>query len=433
MQNYNNENTSLQLKTPNFIIVEEAEAIKHEDTQPSPPPYINFKRKRGKSFGTKISMVMAFVLLGSFGMGLGIGTGYSVINRLNPTAEPVSHFPQEMLLAATAPYNIGSSMVSAVDRVLPSVVSIETTTIRQTGGPGFSSQFFIEREVPASGTGIIFYLDDTNIYIVTNEHVISEADSINIYFGRSRNNGVEAFVKGRYVPSDLAVLYIPRDSLSSAQINNIVVAEFGNSSEMRIGEFVMAIGNALGQGISTTIGVVSATDIEIQIDNRSIRAMQTDAAINPGNSGGPLINSAGQVIGINTVKISRPNVYGMGYSILSNIAIPIIDSIMNETARPILGITGNDLYNLSEYARNNITLEYEIDDGVFVIRVQRNSGAERGGLQPYDVITHFNGRVVINMNMLRDFLSEQSLGDRITLGIVRNGETMTLDVELRQF
>ena len=426
----NNENTSLQLKPQNFIIIEKIEDTEPSDIGSSEHLHTFRKPKRKMSFGKKVALGATFALISGFGIGSGIGVGYSVASNMNQTAVPTVAHPSTEVLLAAASGNISTSMVDAVERALPSVVSIETAALRQ-GARGFSSPFFSEREIPASGTGIVFYQDNTNIYIVTNEHVISDATTISVYFGRGRGIGVEAFVKGRNVPSDLAVLYIPRSSLVGAGVGDIVVAEFGDSSEMRVGEFVMAIGNALGQGISTTIGVVSALDIEIQIDNRSIRALQTDAAINPGNSGGPLINYRGQVIGINTVKISRPYVYGMGYSITSNVAMPIIDGIMNETATPTLGIIGNSASNLDEYYIELFGLENDL--GVFVYQVQPNSGAELGGLEPNDIITHFNGNVVQDMDMLREFIFGQSIGDTVDIGIIRDGDPMTINVELRQF
>ena len=426
-KNINEEITSLEPKTPNFIILESVEDITEGNAQKGTTPA---KPRRGGYFGSKLAVAAVFAILGGFSIGAGIGFGYFTLNSFNTIEQQTMQSPQEMLLATTI-QPLSSSMVSAVERVKPSVVSIETITTRHTGGRAFTSPFFNEREVPASGTGIVFYEDNTNIYIVTNEHVISNANSINIYFGRNRNNGVEAFVKGRDIRSDLAVLYVPRASLQSAGINNVVIAEFGNSSDMQIGEFVMAIGNALGQGITTTMGVVSATEIEIEIDGRNLRAMQTDAAINPGNSGGPLINSAGQVIGINTVKISRPHVYGMGYSITSNVAMPIIDGIMNQTARPTLGIVGFSASSLEEYYRYGLGLANDL--GVFIDRVQPNSGAYRAGLQTYDVITHFNGTLVRDMDMLRDLIFEMSIGDSVAIGIMRDSESITLNVELTQF
>lgn len=389
-------------------------------------------RKKPRFLLLKAIGVSLIVVLAAFALGSGLGAGYSLISEIiasNNNFLENDTYGDSLLAVSTSPEAM--AMVSAVDRVRPAVVSINTVipvnADRQVGF--FFSPFFDlpEEERPSSGTGIIFYEDGQNVYILTNEHVISGATSIEISFGRDRV--VSATIKGRDVGSDLAVLYIPWSSLQEIDIDQVVTAEFGDSNDMQIGEFVMAIGNALGQGITTTQGVVSAQNIELIIDNRALSVIQTDAAINPGNSGGPLINGRGQVIGINTVKISRPAVYGMGFAVTSNVAIPVIDSIMQGTAQPVLGISGSSMSGLQPQYRYNLGSE----TGVFINGVQPNSGADRAGLGRYDVITHFDGQSVSDMIALREFIAEQNLGDTIILGIIRNGEFIEVEVTFVQF
>ena len=446
-----------EIYTPNFIICQQQTSLVEVNNQVSPINFINsnvnidnIDLEKHDSFDQqqtakprftfmRVASIVAMIVLGGLSIGAGFGGGYAFINGIiasnNQSIESFltqgDQAQGEQLLAtqvATSPEPM--SMVAAVERVRPTVVSINTVvpvTSRQSGF--FFSPFFDlpDEERPSSGTGIIFYEDDTNIYILTNEHVISDATSIEISFGQNRN--AIATVKGRDVGSDLAVLYVSWESLLDIGITQVVTAEFGDSNAMQVGEFVMAIGNALGQGIITTQGVLSAQNIELMIDGRVLSVIQTDAAINPGNSGGPLINSRGQVVGINTVKISRPAVYGMGFAVTSNVAIPIIDGIMHETARPVLGILGSDVTEASQRYR----YIPGVDQGVYINSVQRNSAAYIAGLEVSDVITHFDYNVVRDMTGLRQFISEQSLGDSIVLIIVRNGEPMELHVTFVQF
>lgn len=424
--------------TPNFIIFEDKDDLPLEENKNFLYPIQYAKEREPKNnkkslnnFKLKFAVTSFFILIGSLGVGVGIGTSYSLINNFISNEIPATI--QHVYLPATENIVLSTlqplSMVDAVETVKPAVVSIETRSIQPVGGLFASPIFDIDR--PASGTGIIFYEDETNIYIVTNEHVIGRADLIEVSFGRNRNDSVEATVVGTDFLSDIAVIAIPKADLEEIGITSVTTAEFGNSSDMHIGEFVMAIGNALGQGITTTMGVVSATDIQIPIDGRLLTVLQTDAAINPGNSGGPLINSSGQVIGINTVKLARPNVYGMGYSITSNIAMPIIDGIMNDTPRPMLGIMGQSLSDVNSQFR----LHNEIDftEGVIIGDVQINSGAYRAGLRQADIITHFDGEQVIDMNNLRDLISQRQVGDNVSITVIRDNTELTLNVQLVVF
>lgn len=429
-KNYNNPQNNTD-KVPNFIILEENRG---EDLLlPSivTKSEKNIKNKKNKLWSNfKLATLIVFIAISGVTLGAGFGAGYALVSNIvsnNQVILQQPYVPAHNNLALTT--NQTFSMVNAVEIVKPAVVSIDTVTLTSNSSLFISPFFERESERPSSGTGIVFYEDEINVYIVTNEHVIENAVSIEVSFAGSM--GTEAFILGRDIRSDIAVLYVPKLSLKEIGVNDITIAEFGNSSDMQVGEFVMAIGNALGQGIITTMGVVSATDMQISVQGRLLTVLQTDAAINPGNSGGPLINSRGQVIGINTVKLSRNDVYGMGYSITSNVVVPIIDGLMNETARPTLGISG---YTISEInAQNRQNLGIAIDYGVLVGRIHRGSGADKAGLREMDIITHFNGKQIYDMEALRDFIFSKEIGQEVEITILRDGDTLSLSILLILF
>jgi len=428
----------------NFIIHDQ-EQDKHKDDNKSqpvseqnlllpllpsvvPPPKV-MAAPRAKRPRLSFVMLAFLVLVGGFGIGAGLGAGYLAVAILtgDHPGDSISlvdnNSMENMVFAPDGPL----TMVDAVERVKPAVVSINTTNVQTYRF--FSSPTF-EREMPGSGTGIVFHQDDERVFIVTNEHVIDNATQFTVTFGRQRP--VEAHPLGRDRRSDLAVIYVNKTDLARIGITDITVAEFGDSDQMQIGEFVVAIGNALGQGITTTMGIVSAQNIQISLDNRVLSVMQTDAAINPGNSGGPLINSAGQVIGINTVKLAREHVYGMGYSITSNVALPIMDTLMNQTGQPLLGIRGQDISGLSEETKYHLGVG-NLDHGIIIAIVSRNSGAYRAGLVAYDIITTFDGQNVINMDHLRELIALRQIGDTIELLVIREGEEIRVDTTFVSF
>lgn len=394
------------------------------------PTYYEYKRepnKKAKKTFKKILLTTCIAsILGGLSLGVGMGLSLSIAQEYIRTDinNDISNMQYQNVVYSDSPQPL--NMVDAVNKVKPSVVSISTTSslFGNRGISQFPSRFYFE--VPSSGTGIIFDEDDEHVYIVTNEHVIENADSISISIDRSAE--IPARLLGRDVQSDLAVLYVLKSDLRAAGINEVVLAEFGDSSEMQVGEVVIAIGNALGQGNTTTMGIVSAKDIQIPIDGRLLTVLQTDAAINPGNSGGPLINAQGQVIGINTVKLARENVHGMGYSITSNVATPIMYSLRNQTPRPYLGIRGNDI-------TENVAEMFDLEPiGVFVHSVYEGSGADIAGIQSTDIITHLNGQPILNMSHLSSQIQSSEVGDEIEVQIIRDGnEIIVLNVVLTLF
>ena len=306
----------------------------------------------------------------------------------------------------------GSNDVSTIaEQVLPSIVAIDVTA-HQTNFTPFGRQ---EGESQGSGSGIIISEKNNKMYIATNNHVIEDADSVTIKF--NDDSTAEATVKGTDSATDLAVVEVDMTKLSKDTLSNVKIATIGNSDETKVGEQAIAIGNALGFGTSVTVGYVSAKDKEIDSeDSASVKLLQTDAAINPGNSGGALVNSKGEVIGINSSKFASEEIEGMGFAIPMATAEPILEELMNqksvsESDRAYLGITGQDVS--SEYAE-----AYGMPEGIYVSQVTSGSPAEKAGVKTGYIITGINGNAVKNMEQLQEKLSRCEAGEKGTLTVV---------------
>ena len=323
-----------------------------------------------------------------------------------------------------------------VEKVLPSVVGIESTftmTSQSSGGGYFNFGEFGQNQQPqtssatATGTGVAITADG---YIVTNAHVIYDteynaglAGSISVIVNET--DRYDAEVIGYDTDYDLAVLKI--------NAKDLVAAEFGNSDELSLGQNVIAIGNPLGFDLMNTVtsGIVSGLNRQITINEKSMTLIQTDAAINSGNSGGPLINKYGQVIGINSSKMSasysEASIEGIGFAIPSNEASRIVEDIMEYgyvTGKPQLGISCQDI-------TENISRMYDIPVGVYITAVAEDSAAEKAGLQAGDIITKINDEDVASFEELTAKKNEHKAGETIELTYVRNGAedkvTVTLD------
>jgi serine protease Do len=279
-----------------------------------------------------------------------------------------------------------------------------------------------------SGSGIIFQKNSNAAYIVTNNHVVEGATKleISLYSGQKTT----ATVVGTDALTDLAVLKIDPKYVTDT-------AQFGDSSTLRPGDQVYAIGNPLGLDLSRTVtqGIVSAVNRSIAVDTSAgeweTNVIQTDAAINPGNSGGALINTQGQVIGINSLKISESGVEGLGFAIPSNDFIPIVNELIKngKIERPYLGV---GLADLSQVPQAYLAgLPNNVQSGVMVSQVQQQSAAANSGLEQGDVIVSMNGTAINNSTDLRKYLyTKVKIGDTVKFGIYRNGKQMNIDVKL---
>ncbi|MDR2182596.1 MAG: trypsin-like peptidase domain-containing protein [Clostridiales bacterium] len=332
-----------------------------------------------------------------------VGTLMAEIDRQNEEAV-------RAIAASGARYNNAADMFASID---DSVVSINVVQQQMTTGR--------TRDRHSAGSGVIFHETAERIYIATNYHVIQGADVVTISLDDIRMASA-SFVGGDQ-RSDLAVISVLRSSLAEAGIDNYQVATFGDSDAMEIGNFVLAVGNAYGEGKSATLGIVSALDNTITLDvGIVLNVMQTDAAINPGNSGGPLVNTAGEVIGINTARFFSAHSEGMGYAIPSNEAAVILQQILEggNIVRPVLGVIFEtitpqlrDLHNLPT-------------TGVFINQVVRGYAAGNMGLLPGDIITHYDGIRVTDSDHARELIARTAVGGEIVVAVWRDGQEISL-------
>lgn len=324
-----------------------------------------------------------------------------------------------------------SDISTVVENVMPCVVSI-TEKSRQTVGNywyGYQS----EQEVEGSGSGIIIKEDDELLYIATNNHVISGADSIEVTFTDEKT--ASATVKGAVSSEDVAVITVEKSALEEDTLKAIKVATLGDSESVKVGEGAIAIGNALGYGQSVTAGVISATDREISVsssDNTiTIKVIQTDAAINPGNSGGALLNSKGEVIGINSAKLASSEVEGMGYAIPISQVLPILNNIiskeeLSENEKGYLGIIGSTVTSGQQEA-------YGLPEGIYVTSVSDDGPAKEAGLLQGDIITGIDEVKVTQMEDLSSLIKSYKVGTTITIKYKRlnNGEYKESSLEVK--
>ena len=320
------------------------------------------------------------------------------------------------------------SIADTVEKVSKAIVGIVNYQQQQQSSDFFGNSTPSQSVESGSGSGIIFQKNRDYAYIVTNNHVVEGASKLEI----SLYNGTKtkAKVLGKDALTDLAVLEIP-----SKYVN--AIANFGDSSTLRPGDQVYAIGNPLGLDLSRTVteGIVSATNRSISVSTSAgdwdTNVIQTDAAINPGNSGGALINPQGQVIGINSLKISESGVEGLGFAIPSNDFIPIVNQLIKngKIERPFIGVGLEDLDQIPQVYWQN--LPNSIDKGVMITQVEPNSAASRAGIAVKDVVVSMNGTKIGTSNELRKYLyTKVKIGDKVKFGIYRNGKLMNVMVTL---
>lgn len=315
-----------------------------------------------------------------------------------------------------------------VKNVMPAMVSIINN---YTEVSSFWGQTYRE-ELSSSGSGIIVSQNDDELLIVTNQHVVSDAEQLLVTL--IDETEVEAKIKGMDADMDLAVIAINLEDLSDETKAAIAIANLGDSDSLELGERVIAIGNALGYGQSVTVGYISALDREIELEDGSVRSfIQTDAAINPGNSGGALLNAAGEVIGINSNKIGGTSIEGMGYAIPITAASPIIADLMerqtrNKVAESEMGYLGISYQNVTD----QIVQMYGMPKGVYVVSVTEGSGAEAAGIVKGDVITKFDGNKISSYDDLQSVLQYYAVGDTVKVTVMRpeNGEYVERELTL---
>ena len=300
-----------------------------------------------------------------------------------------------------------------VENVMPSIVAI-TSSANQTTQDFFGREF--SQPVQGSGSGIIIGQNDSQLLIVTNNHVINGATSVQIKFANGKT--ASATIKGADANADLAILSVNTKELPAETLKAIKVAVLGKSDQIKAGDMAIAIGNALGYGQSVTVGYISAVNREVTIDNKTMKLLQTDAAINPGNSGGALLNSNGEVIGINSVKYASEDVEGMGYAIPISTALPMMNELMN---RQVISADEKGYLGLNTKAAQNVTEEYSkrfnLPIGIYVNEVENDSPVAKAGLQQGDIITGVDKVEVKTVDDLANALSYKKAGQTIDLRV----------------
>ncbi len=398
------------------------------------------KPKKKFRFFRFVAVFIIFVFLGGIVFGAGYTTAIYLGSQLTPDLvkedEQTLSFDVnqiENIVSTTTSEEIGNTIVTIAETAGPSVVTV-TSTIQYNYNSFFGNQI---QETQGTGSGVIYKITDDNLLIITNHHVIENASDVEV----TMHDGisVNASIVGYDSKMDLAVLSIPLLALDQAGSGDITVATFGDSENLKVGETAVAIGNPLGKEFSSTVtaGVISAVNRQLTIDGTDLTLLQTDAAINPGNSGGALVDSRGEVIGINTAKYVDESVEGMGFSIPIHLALPIIEDIIESGTgsdiayeingdKPFLGVRISDI-------NDDIYNETQMPFGVYIVEVYENSAAETAGIQAGDVLYSLDGQRLMNSEDLFDALSTKSVGDSIKISLSRGSENVHITAVLTKY
>lgn len=325
--------------------------------------------------------------------------------------------------------------VSAVQDAIVSILNYQKTSTNSLFGfsRGDSSTSTLNKA--SEGSGVIYKVDNDTAYIVTNNHVIENADELQVQLHSGET--VKAELVGSDTLTDLAVLRISSENVKK-------VAAFADSANVKVGQTALAIGSPLGTELASSVtkGIVSAVNRSVSLDTNndkvedwSMQTIQTDAAINPGNSGGALVDLNGNIIGINSMKISNTAVEGIGFAIPSNDVVSIINELEQngKVIRPILGVNTIDLSEISTTQKQNVlNLDQTLKDGVVITNVQNNSSADKAGLKKYDVITSWNNTPITSSLDLRKQLYSSKIGDKVELEIYRNGQKQKITITISE-
>ena len=387
-------------------------------------------RKKGSTFKRIVGISAAALLFGTIAGGTMFGVNNlatSLMETEEESTELSKKVPEvssvelkEASTAVTTANNSSSALADVspiAESAMPSVVAIKGTTSVETYSWFGEGQTY---DTPSSGSGIIIGKNDTELLVVTNNHVVEDTKDLSVVF--IDNEEVKASVKGRDSENDIAIIAVKLEDIKSETLEKIAVARMGDSDELKVGQGVVAIGNALGYGQSVTVGYVSAIDREVTTKDSSIKnLLQTDAAINPGNSGGALLNMSGEVIGINTAKYASTEVEGMGYAIPISKVKDIISELSSKETRSdkvdennqgYLGIQGK---NIGE----DVAEAYDMPRGIYVYKIVENSLAADSDLREKDIITKVDSQSVRNMEELKDILSYYKSGEKVKLTVQR--------------
>ena len=322
----------------------------------------------------------------------------------------------------TSSSSTGTSDVATIAKnAMPSIVSITNMSVQEVQSFFGGTQ---QQESTSVGSGIIIGQTDSELLILTNNHVVEGNEKLTVSF--VDNESVEANVKGTDSTKDLAVVAVKISDVKDSTMDEIAVATMGDSSKLEVGEQVVAIGNALGYGQSVTNGIISALGRTVTVQDEQTgetvvnnNMIQTNAAINPGNSGGALLNASGEVVGINSAKYSDTSVEGFGYAIPMSDAMPIVEQLIekgqvDQSKAAFLGIQGQDI-------SSSVASAYNMPQGVYVYQVVSGSPAEKAGLRQGDIITEFDGQTITGMTQLKQLIASHKSGDEVKMTMERLG------------
>ena len=372
---------------------------------------ININKKSMKKKIVKIILIILLIIAC-----ISIPLALYIIDNGNPFVNKAKLQLQYTETSDNVPDGVYITDVSeVVENVMPAIVAITNKTLISNGwfGPGYGQNQYTE----GAGSGIIVGKSDTELLIVTNYHVVEDASELTVQF--INDVSVDASVKGVSERKDIAVISIKLSDINTDTLNSIKIATIGNSDDLKVGNGVIAIGNALGYGQSVTTGIVSALDRKVTIDEYTNEMIQIDAAINGGNSGGALLNSKGEVVGINSAKYSsngskgETSIEGMGFAIpISDVNELITDLINGEeiSEGATLGIEGymtNEGYGIS----------YNVPTGFYIAGITEGSGAEAAGLEIGNIITEIEGEKVEALSDIQNVLYDKKAGDEVTLKV----------------
>jgi serine protease Do len=378
------------------------------------------EEKKHSGFKRTLLIVALAAVLGGGTLGGGFGAGYVIMNRLLPEKTQTVYTSGTQPMAApedtaptVVPINVQApNYASMIKDVKDSVVSINITAQMQG--------FFGVQSGAGAGSGFIFSVDDKNVYIATNNHVIESAQTISISL--NDKDMVSAKVVGRDEASDLAVLAVSKEELDATGVP-YKAAKLGDSDAVSMGDPVIAMGNAMGEGQTATQGMISASNKTIEIQGVTLNVLQTDAAINQGNSGGPLFNADGEVIGINTAKYGSTGVEGMGYSIPINDATDILGTLRDDgvIAKPFIGVAEPEIIDKRLAEMFNLP-----SAGILIKTIIEDSPAEKAGMQAFDIIVSFNGHDVETFEELAELVNKTKVGDTVSMTVYRGEEKLEL-------
>ena len=382
------------------------------------------KRKHKRSMNLYAKVICCAILFGAISGGMVLGSFMIGKNAVKTTASSTTLETNAAKLSTSSGSKNGSSSSSGdtytvaqiAEQCKSSVVAITNQSVQEV-----QTMFgTMQQQSTGSGSGVIIGKNDTELLIATNNHVVSGAESLTVCFNDDKDAVFDAKIKGTDADNDLAVIAIKLSDISEYVLNSISVATLGDSTQMEVGDQVVAIGNALGFGQSVTSGVISALDREVTIDDTTATLMQTDAAINPGNSGGALFNMKGEVIGINSAKYASDQVEGMGFAIPMAKAQGIIENLMNQETRDkltsdygFLNITGQDV-------SSDVAEMYGIPEGVYVSGTTDGGAAANAGIQKGDIITKLGNTTITSISQLKEELQYYKAGETVEITLQRN-------------